>query len=123
MAKALQIVNQFYDVSLKRKDAEGIRPFLADDFTFVGPLAQTSGAEAFIDLNKGFLPAHVETRILQQFEVGDEVCSIYELDLRKPDGDIFTTMMADWVTVRNDRMAEQRIYYDPREFVEAFGMS
>jgi len=31
-------------------------------------------------------------------------------------------MMADWVTVRNGRMAEQRIYYDPREFEKVFAM-
>ena len=122
MGKTLQVVNQFYDVSLKQKDAEGIRPLLADDFAFVGPLAKTSGAEAFIELNRGFLPVHVETRFVQQFEQGDEVCSIYELDLRKPSGEIFTTLMADWVTVRNGRMAEQRIYYDPREFEKAFAM-
>jgi ketosteroid isomerase-like protein len=59
---------------------------------------------------------------MQQFEQGDEVCSIYELDLRKPNGEIFTTMMADWVTVRNGRMAEQRIYYHPREFEKALAM-
>jgi hypothetical protein len=120
MGNALTLVNEFYEVTNKSKDADRIRPFIADNFSFVGPLAQTFGAEEFIALNKGFLPVHVETRILEQFENGSEVCSIYELDLRKPNGDIFTTKMADWVTVRHGRMAEQRIYYDPREFELAF---
>jgi len=75
-----------------------------------------------VALNKEFLPAQVEARILHQFENGDEVCSIYELDLRKPNGEIFTSTMADWVTVRDGRLAEQRIYYDPREFEQAYGM-
>jgi ketosteroid isomerase-like protein len=122
MGQALQLVNKYYEVTNERKDAEGIRPLVAADFTFVGPLVQTSGAEAYIALNKQFLSAHVETRMLQQFEAGDEVCSIYELDLRKPNGEIFTTKMADWLTIRDGRLAEQRIYYDPREFEKAFGM-
>ena len=122
MSNALQVVNKFYDVSLKQKDADGVRPLLTDDFIFSGPLAKTSKAEEFVALNREFLPAMVETRMLQQFEAGNQVCSIYELDLRKPDGDIFTTMMADWVTVRDGRLAEQRIYYDPREFEKAYGM-
>ena len=122
MGQALQLVNQFYDISLKQKDADGLRSLIAEDFAFVGPLAKTTSAEDFVALNKQFLPAHVETRFLYQFEAGDQVCSIYELDLRKPNGGLFTTTMADWVTVRNGRLAEQRIYYDPREFEKAYGM-
>jgi ketosteroid isomerase-like protein len=118
--EVLQLVNQFYDVTNKQKDADGIRPYLADDFTFVGPLAQTVGIEAYVALNQQLLPAHVETRVLKQFQDGNEVCSIYEMDLRKPNGEIFTAKMADWVKVKNGRMAEQYIYYDAREFEKAF---
>jgi len=119
---AMTIVNQFYEVSLKQKDAEGIRPFLTDDFRFVGPLDQRTGADGFVELNKGFLPFMMDTRMQQQFVTGDHVCSIYEIDVRTPAGETLTLEMADWVLVQNGRMVEQHIYYDPRPFVAAFGM-
>ena len=118
----IAVVNEFYEVSLKQKDAEGIRPYLTDDFRFVGPLDQRTGADNFVELNKGFLPLMVDTRMQQQFAAGDHVCSIYELDVRTPAGETLTMEMADWVLVQNGRMAEQRIYYDPRPFVAAFDM-
>lgn len=121
-SSAVAVVNQFYEVSLKQKDAEGIRPFLTDDFRFVGPVDQRIGADEFVELNKGFLPFMMDTRMQQQFAAGDQVCSIYEVDVRTPAGETLTLEMADWVLVQNGRMAEQRIFYDPRPFVAAFGM-
>ncbi|MBK8900673.1 MAG: hypothetical protein IPM53_05810 [Anaerolineaceae bacterium] len=50
-SSAIAVVNQFYEVSLKQKDAEGIRPLLVDDFRFVGPRDQRSGADEFVELN------------------------------------------------------------------------
>ena len=29
---------------------------------------------------------------------------------------------ADWIQVVNGKIARQRLYYDPRQFVKAFGM-
>lgn len=116
MQNVLEIVNQFYEVSLNQKDADGIRPFLSEDFVFIGPMAETTGADQFIELNRQFLPAHVATHMQQQFVRNDEVCSVYELELRGPKGDLFTAPMADWVKIKDGKMVEQRIYYDPREF-------
>jgi len=44
------------------------------------------------------------------------------MDLRTPDGGSLTVEMADWVTVTDGKISSQRIYYDPHEFAEAFGM-
>ena len=63
----------------------------------------------------------VNTRMRQQFAAGDQVCSIYELDVQTPAGDTLTLEMADWILVQDGLMIEQRIYYDPRPFVAAFG--
>ena len=116
MGKALELVNEFYETSFKRKDNEGVRSLIEDDFLFVGPMAQTKGGDAFVELNSQFLPAFAGSRMLQQFENEDEVCSIYELDLHTPAGGSITLKVADWVKLRGERLAEQRIYYDAREF-------
>jgi ketosteroid isomerase-like protein len=60
--------------------------------------------------------------MLRQFENGDAVCSIYMLTMGTPAGDELTVTVADWMEVADGRIAAQRIYFDPREFAQAFGM-
>lgn len=127
MNGALAIVNRFYDLTndKRRPIAEIIgemRRLVADDIIFAGPVMQVRGAHGYLALNEQLLPAHVETRMLRQFGDHDHVCSIYELVLRTPAGGTLVVPMADWIRVANGRVAEQRIYYDPREFAAAFGM-
>jgi len=113
MAQALDIVNTF----MQSQDTA----LLADDFRFTGPVEQTTGIEAFMKLNEGFFPLVTGMRMLTQFEHGNDVCSIYEMDLKSPSGISLTLNVADWVVVKNGKMEEERIYYDAREFAAAFG--
>jgi ketosteroid isomerase-like protein len=69
-----------------------------------------------------FLPAHFATRIRSQFVNGEAVCSINELDLRTPTGGTVTLALAEWFRLRGGKIAEHRVYYDPREFARAFGV-
>ncbi len=113
MGQALDIVNQFMhsqDTSL-----------LADEFKFIGPVDQTNSIEAFVKLNQSFFPLVTEMRMLKQFENGDDVCSIYEIDFKPPTGTTLTLKIADWVVVRNDKMVEERLYYDAREYAAVVG--
>lgn len=88
----------------------------------MGLVDQGTGADDFVELNKGFLPFMIDTRMQQQFAAGEHVCTIYETDARSPDGETLTIEMADWVLVQNGLLVEQCIYYDLRQFVTAFGM-
>ena len=121
MAKALDSVNRFYDVTDNKK-GEGLEVLLAADMKFVGPLMQTSSAKDYIASTKQFLQMHLGTRMLKQFEQGDDVCSIYDLTVRTPSGGTITLPIADVIRVSNGKIVEQTIYYDPREFAKAFGM-
>ena len=113
MGQALDIVNTF----MQSQDTS----FLADNFRFIGPVDQTTGIEAFMKLNESFFPLVTGMRMLKQFENGDDVCSIYEMDLKSPSGISLTLNVADWVVVKNGKMEEECIYYDAREFAAAFG--
>ena len=123
MTDALKLVNEFYAVTFKTKRVEEIAKLVADDFKFEGPLQQSNDAAGYIEINRDLLPAHVATRMLHQFLDGLDICSIYEIDLRTPRGDILTAKMADWISVRDGKLASQSIYYDTRDFVEAFGIT
>lgn len=120
MGTPLDTVNDFYRVTLENPDENGLEGFMAPDVRFVGPLQETEGAAAYIELNLQLLPFHAGTRMRAQFEAGDEVCSIYDMDLRTPAGDTLTLKLADWITVTDGKITAQTIYYDPREFAQAF---
>ena len=121
MSNALEIVNRYYHLVDEHK-AEALRDFVTNDIVFAGPTQVTEGADAYVELNAQFLQFHRETRMLNQFANGQSVCSIYEMDVATPTGGQITLSMADWVRLESDRIAEQRIYYDPREFAQVFGM-
>jgi len=125
MGKALEVVNRFYDLTNKNKQAgEGeLAKLVAKDITFYGPLMKASGAGEYIRMNEQFLKFHRGTRMLKQFENGSDVCSIYEMTLATPAGGTFPITVADWIRVSGAGLiAEQRIYYDPRDFARAFGL-
>ena len=81
---------------------------------------QTSGANEYIQLLVKFLQFHKKWQMLKQFENSNDVCSIYDLIMDKPAGGSLSVVIADWIRVVDGRIAEQKIYYDPREFVKAF---
>ncbi len=113
MGQALDTVNQF----MQSQDTS----LLAEDFRFMGPVDQTSGIEAFMKLNQSFFPMVTGMRMLRQFENGEDVCSIYEIDVKPSTGDSLTLKIADWVVVKNGKMVEERLFYDAREYAAAVG--
>lgn len=122
MGMTLEIVNRFYDATNNRKSIKETAGLIADDLTFTGPVIQTKGAREYLALLAKFLPTHVETRMVRQFEDGNDVCSIYDLVQKTPTGGAITLRVADCIRISMGKVAEQRIYYDPREFVKAFGL-
>ncbi len=113
MGQALDTVNRF----MQSQDTS----LLAEDFKFIGPVDQTSGIEAFLKLNQSFFPMVTGLRMLRQFENGEDVCSLYQVDVKPSKGNSFTLQIADWVVVKNGKMVEERLFYDAREYAAAVG--
>ncbi|MEW5840069.1 MAG: nuclear transport factor 2 family protein [Thermoproteota archaeon] len=124
MGKALDLVNSFYDLTNNRNQTDGLEEMLSEDMTFAGPLIRTAGSPDYIKMLGQFIRFHKGWKMLKQFEDGNDVCSIYEIELGTPSGGgTFSVVTADWIRVSGSgKIAEQRIYYDPREFSKAFGM-
>jgi ketosteroid isomerase-like protein len=127
MEKPLEIVKRFYALTDPRgRDIPGllgpIASLLTEDIRFTGPLMRTEGRDQYLVLLGQFLAAHVGYTVHRQFESGDDFCSIYHMTVRTPSGDTLTVAMVDWLKVRNGRICEQKLYYDPRAFARAFGM-
>jgi ketosteroid isomerase-like protein len=117
----LGVVNRFYEATSNRRIDE-LAGLIREDVTFDGPVMQARGAREYLTMNEQLLGFHRGTTMLRQFENGDAVCSIYELTMGTPAGGDLTLTVADWMEVADGRIAAQRIYFDPREFTQAFGM-
>lgn len=81
-------------------DIDTARQYIADDFTFHGPLVKADGKQAFFDsISPDLIAMTRGYKMLRQFEDGDELCSIYEFNLETPvaKGAIY---MTEWSKVR-----------------------
>jgi ketosteroid isomerase-like protein len=124
MGKALAMANRMYEASNRQlAGLPEMAELITDDMTFTGPLNSTSNAEEYLALLGTFLQAHQGYRISRQFEDGDHACSIYDLLLTTPSGETLAVPMVDWIRLRDGKIAEQRLYYDPRAFMAAMGLS
>jgi ketosteroid isomerase-like protein len=119
--RPLDVVNRFYEATSARRSDE-LAGLVSEDVTFDGPVMQARGAREYLAMNEQLLGFHRDTTMLRQFEDRGDVCSIYELTMRTPAGGELTLTVADWMEVADGRIAAQRIYFDPREFAQAFGM-
>jgi ketosteroid isomerase-like protein len=119
MGKSTEVVNRFYEICNDRQ-GEGLEALVARDVVFEGPLMRLAGAEEYVSTVRPFLKFHKGVRMLKQFEDGGHVCSIYEMTLGTPAGGALTLVLADWIRIADGRVAEQKLYYDPREFAKAF---
>jgi limonene-1,2-epoxide hydrolase len=122
MGKAIQIVDKFLNLTNNKKDITGAANLMADDITFVGPAIQISGAKEYVALLEKFLSCHAGWEILKQFENGDDVCVIDKIIVTTPMDGAITLSLAEWFKVSGGKIHEHRVYYDPREFMKAFGM-
>lgn len=120
MGSARNIVEKYYAVFDAHR--EGWKDLVTDDVEFVSPLQTAHGKKEFVALSEQFQQLLRETRVLRRFDDGDSVCSICESVVSTPSGKLLTFTYAEWARVREGRLSEFRIYYDPREFAKAFGI-
>lgn len=124
MTDALAVVNRYLSLTgSAAADLSLAAELLDEEVVFEGPLMRTTGRAEYVELLRQFLPVHVSTRVLRQFAEGDEVCSIDELTVRTPAGGTVSMTMAEWFTLREGLIVTHALYYDPREFAGAFGMT
>lgn len=121
MGKTRDIVESYYASFDAHRD--GWKELVTDDVEFVSPMQHSRGKAAFVALSEQFQQLLRETRVLRRFEDGDSVCSICESVVSTPSGLPLTFAYAEWARVRGERLSEFRVYFDPREFAKAFGVT
>jgi hypothetical protein len=119
----LQIVEQFLHLTNDRKDIAGAAALMGEAIRFVGPAQQCEGRDAYVKLLEMFLPAHVSWGIKARFENATDACVIGDIVVRDPRGGEITLELAEWYRVADGEIVEHRVFYDPRAFMSAFGMT
>lgn len=118
----LSVVNDFLDLTNTRHDIAGAVALMASDIHFSGPVMEVKGAQEYRGILERFLSVHTGWRKLAEFENGAEACVIDDIYIKTPAGGDLTLRIAEWFKVIDGRIASHTIYYDPREFAQAFGM-
>jgi hypothetical protein len=96
-------------------DFERARALVAEDFSFQGPFTQVRSRDAFFESAAPLRPLVRGMRVLRTWEDGEESCWIYELSLETP-VTWGAVVIADWVTVRDGLVAEERLVFDTAEW-------
>jgi len=100
----------FYAGDFARAEA-----FVADDFHFKGPFVETLSKEAYFASAARLALIAKGHRMLHQWQDGDEICSVYDVDLETPAAK-GSVIMSEWHTVRNGKLASSRLILDTAAF-------
>jgi ketosteroid isomerase-like protein len=92
-------------------DIAGAGELLAEDFTFDGPILQSSGKGDFLSGSATAAGIARGCHIHRQWVDGDTVCSIYDFKVETPLG-AGSIPMAEWSVVRGGRLVSSRLIFD-----------
>jgi len=112
ISNARDVVDRYF-TALKKKDFATMQTLVHDDVSFVGPLGTTQGADEYIGALKKVTESMTRVERKALFAEGEDVCQIYDLTLAVPAA---TLPVAQWLKVREGRIAMVRLYFDARPF-------
>lgn len=114
MTQATETVNK-YLTAFYGGDFDSAKSVVADAFSFEGPFLTVSGKDAYFE-GAGGLKAIVRGhRVLRQWDDGDDVSTIYEVDFETLAG-TGTVPMAEWHRVELGRLISGRVLFDSLAF-------
>ena len=91
------------------------RELVADNYQFKGPFAEAANKEAYFSSAAGLTHIVKGHDMLRQWKDGDEVCSIYDVNLVTPVNKGKITM-CEWHTVENNQLTSGRVILDTAAF-------
>jgi hypothetical protein len=110
---AKEIVMEYFEAVIERRDFESARSYLKDNISYVSPLNSFDNAEAYLKYNFSLhLPKFDIKKI---FTDGDDVCLLYDITLTKPPAPLFVSL---WAHVDDGKISSIRLVFDPRPFLQ-----
>ena len=92
-------------------DIEGASELLDDDFTFTGPILQSSGKGAFLAGSAVAAAMARGCEIHRQWDDDGSVCSIYDFKVETPAG-AGSIPMAEWSEFKAGKLVSSRLIFN-----------
>jgi len=108
---------QGYFTSLKQK--KGWESFLSNDMvftSFTSPVKQVTGRDAYLERTKRFYSTIISVPVKDLLVEGEKACALTHYALQLPNGDAFTSDVAEIFTVNNGKIVSFAIYFDSSPF-------
>lgn len=117
MTADAQTLAATYFEAWRAQDPELLRPALAEDVQFDGPLAQVSGADAYVESIAGLYG--ITTELVIHKVLADDSDAITWFDLHTSVAP--PVPVANWCHARDGKIAQVRVAFDPRGLVSGSG--
>ena len=108
-----EVVRGYYDAWTSR-DLDRARGYLADDLDFQGSLRRYTRADDFIPALEQFLQILEDVRLLKELYEGEDAMMLYDCET----GPAGTIRTAEAFTVRDGKIREIRLVFDPTELIK-----
>jgi ketosteroid isomerase-like protein len=112
-----EIVDRFY-AAWGSQDLQAVRRLLRDDLSFHGPIDTFSSADAYLASIQRLFAIVRGTELQRVFVDGQDTCTIYDLVTTTS---ARTVPVAEWITVKDDKISCIRVYFDARPFSPPIG--
>ena len=107
------------DTSIRSERKKTGGAFLSEDIHFTSytsPIKQVQGKDAYIESTKRFYSMIVSFEIKSLLVEGETACALTRYELRPPNGNPFTTDVAEIFTANNGKIESFAIYFDSAPF-------
>ena len=111
-----ETIQGYFDSLKQNKDWKS---FLDDDISFtsyISPVKKISGKDAYIEATKRFYSSIVSMEVRDMMIDDQKALALTHYELKHPDGNIFSSDVAEIFTVKNGKITSFEIYFDPAPF-------
>ncbi len=107
-----EIVDQYY-AAWTNRDFAAARALLHDNLSFHGPIDTFDNADDYVAAIRQLASIVKGVEKRKVFIDGQDICEVYDLVTATPAG---TAPVAEWFTVKDDKIAAIRVFFDARPF-------
>jgi ketosteroid isomerase-like protein len=109
----LSIARTYFE-SMASKDVEKLMALVADDIVCDSPVGRLAGAPAFRGFQEGFARMINKLTLIAAFGDDKQAAIVYDSDTLP----VKSAIVAEYITVKNGRIASTRVIYDATPFAE-----
>jgi limonene-1,2-epoxide hydrolase len=90
---------------------------ISDDVSLIGPLAQVTGKDKFIELNRPFFASIHGGVLYELVEKDNTVITRIRTDIAMPSGKNISLQVSEWYKIEGGKIVSLMVYFDTAEFI------